>query len=390
MKGCTFAPELIKTTSTLKRYVRISLLALLLLLTPSAVSAYTEAEEKMLGMFRQFRELYENGSEEDFYRVAHEFEDYLLANNRPVDYYKIKCNEGFYDVTHRHIYRAMKTARELDEVMRRNSESDYYYLATGLFGDVYRASFDSPKAKKYYLQALQEVGDRDPKFTMTTYLNLADLLNLKDPANALDYADKSIDLAKKIDNMEFLSLSIATKAFVTFLYKNEAMDFNLLYERYDYLRKKNHPDFNHRYDGIMDAAKAAYDQRYNDALDIIKSHKLKVDSALCVVRIYTLAGDMNNSYEAMRRMYNSLDSIFSVTQNANFDELSAERQLVLSQEEAEANRKLVIQLTNWIVGIVVVFLIVYIMGRRRLMRKIWTQNKALKELLENQEAKEKA
>ena len=374
----------------MKRYVRISLLALLLLLTPSAVSAYTEAEEKMLGMFRQFRELYENGSEEDFYRVAHEFEDYLLANNRPVDYYKIKCNEGFYDVTHRHIYRAMKTARELDEVMRRNSESDYYYLATGLFGDVYRASFDSPKAKKYYLQALQEVGDRDPKFTMTTYLNLADLLNLKDPANALDYADKSIDLAKKIDNMEFLSLSIATKAFVTFLYKNEAMDFNLLYERYDYLRKKNHPDFNHRYDGIMDAAKAAYDQRYNDALDIIKSHKLKVDSALCVVRIYTLAGDMNNSYEAMRRMYNSLDSIFSVTQNANFDELSAERQLVLSQEEAEANRKLVIQLTNWIVGIVVVFLIVYIMGRRRLMRKIWTQNKALKELLENQEAKEKA
>lgn len=390
MKGCTFASELIKTIFTLKRYVRISLLALLLLLTPSAVSAYTEAEEKMLGMFRQFRELYENGSEEDFYRVAHEFEDYLLANNRPVDYYKIKCNEGFYDVTHRHIYRAMKTARELDEVMRRNSESDYYYLATGLFGDVYRASFDSPKAKKYYLQALQEVGDRDPKFTMTTYLNLADLLNLKDPANALDYADKSIDLAKKIDNMEFLSLSIATKAFVTFLYKNEAMDFNLLYERYDYLRKKNHPDFNHRYDGIMDAAKAAYDQRYNDALDIIRSHKLKVDSALCVVRIYTLAGDMNNSYEAMRRMYNSLDSIFSVTQNANFDELSAERQLVLSQEEAEANRKLVIQLTNWIVGIVVVFLIVYIMGRRRLMRKIWTQNKALKELLENQEAKEKA
>lgn len=390
MKGCTFAPELIKTTSTLKRYVRISLLALLLLLTPSAVSAYTEAEEKMLGIFRQFRELYENGSEEDFYRVAHEFEDYLLANNRPVDYYKIKCNEGFYDVTHRHIYRAMKTARELDEVMRRNSESDYYYLATGLFGDVYRASFDSPKAKKYYLQALQEVGDRDPKFTMTTYLNLADLLNLKDPANALDYADKSIDLAKKIDNMEFLSLSIATKAFVTFLYKNEAMDFNLLYERYDYLRKKNHPDFNHRYDGIMDAAKAAYDQRYNDALDIIRSHKLKVDSALCVVRIYTLAGDMNNSYEAMRRMYNSIDSIFSVTQSANFDELSAERQLILSQEEAEANRKLVIQLTNWIVGIVVVFLIVYIMGRRRLMRKIWTQNKALKELLENQEAKEKA
>ena len=85
----------------------------------------------------------------------------------------------------------MKTAKELDEIVRRNGASDYYYLATGLIGDVYRVSYDSPKARQYYLQALKEVGDRDPKFTMTTYLNLADLLNVQAPEKVCREVDFS-------------------------------------------------------------------------------------------------------------------------------------------------------------------------------------------------------
>ena len=369
-KGCIFVPELIMNHKLIKLYLRICLLAVFLLMTPCVSSAYTEEEEKLLEMYHQFRDLYEKDSEEEFYDFAHDYEEYLLDNDRLVDYYKIKCNEGFYDVRHRHIYKAMKTAKELDEIVRRNGASDYYYLATGLIGDVYRVSYDSPKAKKYYLQAIQEVGDRDPKFTMTTYLNLADLLNVQAPEKALDFADKSIQLAKKVDNMEFLSLSIAYKAFVLFLYKDDGKDFDLLYERYDYLKKKNHPDFNHRYDAIMDAAKAAYDQQFDKALAIIRNRGTNADSALSVVRVYALAGDMKNCYGAMRRMYNDLDSVFSITQSANFDELSAERQLFLSKEEAELNRKLVQRMSIWLVVAVVLFIVIYFVGRHRLTLKI--------------------
>ena len=99
----------------------------------------------------------------------------------------------------------------------------------------------------------------------------------------------------------------AYKAFVLFLYKDDGKDFDLLYERYDYLKKKSHPDFNHRYDAIMDAAKAAYDQQYDKALAIIRNGGTNADSALSVVRVYALAGDMKNCYGAMRRMYNDLD-----------------------------------------------------------------------------------
>jgi signal transduction histidine kinase len=192
-------------------------------------------------------------------------------------------------------------------------------------------------------------------------------------------------MAKKADNIEFLSLSIAYKAFVTFLSNADPKEFNLLYERYDYLKNQNDPDFNHRYDQIMEVAKAAYDGKYNEALDFVKNGKVNVDSALTVVRIYGLSGDMNNTFEAMSRLYSDLDSVFSITQNANFDELTTERQLVLSQEEAAINKKLVKRMTNWFIILVLIFLIVYIMGRRRLVRKIWVKNKELKDALEKAE-----
>lgn len=365
-------------------YLRANLLVWLLLFFPS-VTTHAQEEEKMLEMFREFRELYEGDAEEDFYKKAHEYEEVLKKNNRLSDYYKIKCNEGFYDVRHMHIYQAMKTAKELDEDVRKNGDTEYYYLATGLFGDVYRVSYDTPKAKRYYLEALKQVGNRDPKFSMTTYLNLANLLNLADPETAIAYADKSIDLAKKIDNMEFLSLSLATKAFVTFLIDDDGKDFDLIYERYSYLKSRNDPGFNHRYDGVMDAAHAAYNHRYDEAIGIIKNQHLNVDSALSVIRVYTLAGDVKSCYASMRSLYNDLDSAFSVTQNANFDIISTERDLMLSREEAASNRELIRSMSHWIIGLFLTFLIIYILGRRQLLRKIRKQNKELKNALDKVE-----
>jgi signal transduction histidine kinase len=56
-----------------------------------------------------------------------------------------------------------------------------------------------------------------------------------------------------------------------------------------------------------------------------------------------------------------------------------------SREEASANKKAVKRLTNWIIGICVAFLIIYIMGRRRLVRIIWDKNKKLQVALERAE-----
>ena len=79
-------------------------------------------------------------------------------------------------------------------------------------------------------------------------------------------------------------------------------------------------------------------------------------------------------------MYNDLDSVFSITQSANFDELSAERQLFLSKEEAELNRKLVQRMSIWLVVAVVLFIVIYFVGRHRLTHKILMLKEQLQSL----------
>ena len=80
-----------------------------------------------------------------------------------------------------------------------------------------------------------------------------------------------------------------------------------------------------------------------------------------------------------------MDSVFGLIQNAHYNQMATGRSLMRTREEAMEHKKSVRRLTNWIIGICVAFLIIYIMGRRRLTRIIWDKNKKLKVALERAE-----
>ena len=69
-------------------------------------------------------------------------------------YYKLLNNEGFFALRHNMIFRAMEIAKRLDSELRNDGASQFYYLASGLLGDVYSASHDRIKAEQYFTQAL--------------------------------------------------------------------------------------------------------------------------------------------------------------------------------------------------------------------------------------------
>ena len=64
---------------------------------------------------------------------------------------------------------------------------------------------------------------------------------------------------------------------------------------------------------------------------------------------------------------------------------SLKRELVKTRAESAANKELAENRKNWIIGIVIAFFIIYIMGRRRLTRIIWDKNKKLKVALDRAE-----
>ena len=327
--------------------------------------------------YDQFQHLLVKGSPEDFYAFVAKYEVDLQEKGYMMLYYKLKTNKGFFALAHNMLYRAIKYAEELDNEVRKAEAKDYYYLPTGLYGDIYKKGHDMRKAKQFFLQALEEVGDRDPKFTLRMYMNLAEMTSLSHPDEALQWLDKYVKVAKDIKSMDHISMSLGMKAYICLL-KNDKQTFEPIYAQYMDIKKKHELEINNRYDNIVDVAKHAFDGNFSRALYKIHEGNLIVDSTLCVICVEAMEGDIKDGFQAIKNHYVEMDSIYSLVQAANFNQFANETSLMRSQEETMANKRLAKQLINWLIGMTVVFLFVYIMGRRRLMKKIWARSKELK------------
>ena len=365
------------------KYLKLLLAAVLL--TFCTVTAYADKTVadltgEDLEMYEMFRHLFVNGSPDEFYSYAEEYSKDLHDKGYLMLYYKLLSNKGFYALRHNQVYRAIQFAEALDHEVREDGASDYYYLATGLYGDIYSSSHDKARGERYFMQALEEVGDRDVKFTMRVYLNLAEMLCMKNSQKALQWVEKSIAKSKEVENYDYLSMSLAMKAYIYYI-SGEASQFFQVYQQYVDLRSMDKPDFNHRYDNIMEVARLAYDKDYDAAIDKVREGNLAVDSSLAAIRVYVLQGNLPKGFEAMKSRYIEMDSIYSIIQDANFNQLATETSLMRTREEAAANKALAKRMVNWMIGLTVVFLFIYLMGRRRLIKKIWARNKDLREAL---------
>lgn len=346
-----------------------------------------EGEDKV--MFDKFRELVQTGSPDEFFAFAEKYEQDLRQKGYMMLYYKLLNNEGFFALRHNMVYRAMQVAERLDRELRDNKASDYYYLATGLMGDIYNTSHDRMRAERYFVQSLDEVGNRDPKFTMRTYQCLAEMLSVKDSQKALQWTNRAEALAQETSNVEYFSLSLAMKAYIHFLDGNRE-EFFTAYQRYVDLRSREQVGFNHRYDKVVDIAKLAFDGEFDAATNKLKQRgTLSVDSSLVALRIYAMTGAVDKGFEAMKRHYLELDSLYSIAQTANFDQMTAERALMASQQSAETNARRLKTLGLVSLVVVTVLLVIYVIGRRSLMSRIRKQNKELNLALTKAEESDK-
>lgn len=287
-----------------------NLLTVLLLFCFSSAVAGTEEEEKVSEMNRQFRKLYEAGNDSAFYQYAHEFEEYLKSTGDWKMYYVTKTNEGFYDIRRKNLFRAIRTAEYLDADVRRNNDVDYYYLPTSLMGNIYRVSHDSRRAEQYFVQALDEADDRDPKFTMFVQRFLAQMFCIKDSTKAIGFVTQSEQLAKKTNDMGALTLSKAIKIYIQLLNGNKA-GFEETYREYEQLLQQGDTAINHQYDRLVEIARLTFDGAYQKAIDKLKEGRVGVDSLLVAASIYSQAGDVAGSIQAMRHKVFEMDSVFS-------------------------------------------------------------------------------
>ena len=325
--------------------------AYLIAMMPLSTYAETtpeQIEKENQALFRVFVRLQNYGPDDEFYDAAKVYEDFLKEQNKMTEYFKIKTNEGFYDADHYHLLRAFKTADELNTELHAAGRDDLLYLATGLKADLHK-HIRNPKADSIYRQALEEVGDRDPKFSMLIEMSLAQVNYLTHPEEALVWADKAIKKAEELENFEHRSMGLGMKGYIYFMlgerdeFLNTLRQFENLKKAFDLMDKEGKAlgkqRFSHRYDKILELGKKAFDGDFEGAMAIAKSELKVVDPQLVVYRI--------NIMEA-------------------------------TYEKDKASR----ELTWWFIGLTTVYILVYIIGRRRLMRKIWKHERELRTALE--------
>ena len=334
--------------------------------------------------YDRFRDLFLNGEPDDFYSFAKDYEVELKGKGYKMLYYKLKNNEGFYALRHKMILRAMKIAEDLDAELRKLGDSKFFYLGTGLMGDIYSVTHNRTRAEQYFTQALAEVDDRDPKFSMRIYQSLAEMMCIKDSKKSLDWMAKSYELSKNIGNVEYEGLTLAMTAYLHFLDGN-SVEFFRSFDAYNSLRSMENPEFNHRYDNVIEVAKSCFDGNYQQAFEKLKQGNLAVDSSLVAIRIYALAHDVEGGFNAMKNRYLEMDSIYGIVQDVNYDQMASESNIMRKQQEADANKKLAVRLTYWFIALTVLFVFSYIMGRKRLFMKLREKSEQLKDALAHAE-----
>lgn len=257
-------------------------------------------------------------------------------------------------IDYQHLPEAILAAQQFDKMLHETGDSANYYLGTGLKAHIHK-KMRSELADSLYQLALKQVGDRNERFKLRCYMDLARVNYMTDPDEALEWAEKAMEEANRTDRIDYKSQAAGLKGYLCFMTgaTNEFEETEQYYERlraiHDSLESKSMAGkdvFNHRYDVAMKVARAAFDHDFKKAYRLVEHPKLNVDRQMVTFRLHELEGQVeeDRSIKWLRR-----GSIIMA----------------------------------------LLFLFIYIMGRRRLMIKIWKRQAELKVAQEQAEAANK-
>lgn len=334
-------------------YLLIGLLAgMLFLFFPTKVISDTPFEKENKDLYREYVRLLNYGPSDQFYAHAARYEEFLKSHQMMEEYFKIVTNEGFFAMSKKDIIHGAKLVEQLEGEIKNSQDTTFAYLATGLRGDLFK-SMRSLEADSIYKQALAQVGDRDPKFSMQMHLNLARVNYLANRQQSLQWADVALEEARQQNNYEFQSLARGLKCYISFMmaeqenFNEEVQRLNALKAEFDSLEAAGmtlgKQRFSHRYDKVIEVATLGFDGKFEQALEMTKDPLLNVDRQMVIFRL------------------NAMEGTYRKTQAAK-------------------------TLKWWLIILTVLYVFVYIMGRRRLMRKIWKRNEELKIAIEQADA----
>ncbi len=294
-----------------------------------------------------------------FFPALYRLEEYILSKGDLHAYYTQRCNEIVFLMNQRRIYEAYKLAYKLSSELREKDLNKEMYMAYNMLGHINRYCGNKATAKDNFSHVISEMEKYGYWESMPPiYLNIVNVEIDDDPEEASLLLDKAKEISLKYAPERVFD--IETRKTISYYNRGDIPRFLEGYKDFKEGVKEGKSSVHGR---TMEVYYLASTGKTDEAVKLAKE-ELGDEGNDAITLIYEHAGRWEEAYKALRKEYNSQDSITNVVLINSMQGIR--EQLSLFEAEKKASRARFIGLS---VGIILLLLLVgaqmYIFYSRR-------------------------
>ena len=294
-----------------------------------------------------------------FFPALYRLEEYILSKGDLHAYYTQRCNEIVFLMNQRRIYEAYKLAYKLSSELREKDLNKEMYMAYNMLGHINRYCGNKATAKDNFYHVISEMEKYGYWESMPPiYLNIVNVEIDDDPEEASLLLDKAKEISLKYAPERVFD--IETRKTISYYNRGDIPRFLEGYKDFKEGVKEGKSSVHGR---TMEVYYLASTGKTDEAVKLAKE-ELGDEGNDAITLIYEHAGRWEEAYKALRKEYNSQDSITNVVLINSMQGIR--EQLSLFEAEKKASRARFIGLS---VGIILLLLLVgaqmYIFYSRR-------------------------
>ena len=311
------------------------------------------------------RHAFNDGDSIRFFPALKNLEDYLLKQGDLHGYYTQRCNEIVFEMNRRRIFEAYMLGRKLSmELTEKNLEKEMY-MAYNMLGHINRICGNKKAAKRNFYKVIDMMEEQGYYESMPPiYMNIVNVAIDDDHDEALRLLDKAKEIAEKYSPERVFD--IETRRTVSYFNNSDIPKFLEGYKVYKEGVKEGRSSVHGR---TMEVYYLAATGETDKAVELARK-ELGDDSDDIVTMIYEKAGRWKEAYTALRKAFNTNDSVNNVALANSM--MGIRDQLAINDIENRSVRNRTIAMAVGIVllGLLVAALSYIVITRRKHVKAI--------------------
>ncbi len=347
---------------------------LLLLMTAPTLSASAVKSNSQDSVTRrlsiEFRHLYINGDEKDFYAKADELFSHL--KQQPTfdhnHYYSLQIDVISYDMNNGHFYRAMRKAKSMVAEMKANQHTDEYYNGSYMMAIIYWYRNNLPLASKFFEQAIREVSPDHSRDLASIYTDYANMLTDYDPDKAYELVNKAIE-ASGNDSYR-MTYALTMKGIIAFSRRDGATAIDC-YHRYMDFKKSHRPEeVCDMYEEHLKLVAMASEGRHEEAMKETEHQLDNSDRYAIQLAICDYTNDKATAYDILKKLTREEEVQNNQIMEDDLNEMTSDLQVVEAKRDMERWWMIFLIVLVALLFVIIACLVILFVNRRQSLRKL--------------------